>query len=111
MTASRLYQRNGTKNQILKGGITMNELESKIREYREMKRLAEEAQAAADAIAEELKAHMTEAGTDKMTVGEYKVSYTVYASSRIDTTALKKDMPDVAQLYTKVTETRRFQVA
>ena len=48
-------------------------LEAKIREYREMKRLAEEAQAMADSLADEIKAAMAEAGESKMTVGEYKL--------------------------------------
>ena len=47
----------------------MTELTAKIREYREFKRLAEEAQAAADSIADEIKAAMTEAGESKMIVG------------------------------------------
>jgi len=54
----------------------MTDLEAKVKEYREMKRLAEEAQAVADAIADELKAAMTEAGETKLIIGEYKLSYT-----------------------------------
>ena len=89
----------------------MASLESKIREYREYKRLAEEAQATADSIADELKAAMTESGETTAIVGEYKLSYTPYTSSRVDTAALKRELPDVAARYTKTTEARRFSVA
>lgn len=89
----------------------MENLETRIKEYREFKRLAEEAAEMAEAIADELKAAMTEAGQDKMVIGEYKLTYTAYESSRVDTTALKKELPDVAARYTKTTTARRFQVA
>ena len=45
--------------------MTNTNLEAKIREYREMKRLAEEAPAVADSLADELKAAMAEAGRTK----------------------------------------------
>jgi predicted phage-related endonuclease len=86
-------------------------MESRIREYREYKRLAEEAQAVADSIADELKAHMNEQGESKLTVGEYKLTYTPYTSNRVDTVALKKELPDIAARFTKSTETRLFSVA
>ena len=62
----------------------MTNLQEKIREYRELKRMAEEAQAMADAIADELKAAMTEAGESKMVVGEYKLSYTEAKRETLD---------------------------
>jgi len=47
----------------------MSNMEAKIREYREMKMLAEEAQAAADSIADELKAAMADTGQEEMIIG------------------------------------------
>ncbi len=85
-------------------------LESKIREYREMKRLAEEAQAAADGLADEIKAAMTEAGQDKMTVGEYRLTYTDAKRETLDKKRLEADLGDLTE-YTKITTYRRFQVA
>ena len=89
----------------------MTNLESKIKEYREMKRFAEEAQALADAIADELKTAMTEAGQDKMTVGEYKMSYTTCSRSDIDKKALAADYADIYAAYMKETTYKRFSVA
>jgi predicted phage-related endonuclease len=99
------------RNKYESEDYTMSNLESRIREYREYKRLAEEAQAVADGIADELKAHMTNSGETALTVGEYKLSYTPYTSNRVDTAALKRELPDIAERYTKTTETRRFSVA
>jgi len=39
------------------------------------------------------------------------VRYKTVKSSRIDTTALKKAMPELAARFTKETESRRFSVA
>ena len=89
--------------------MSTNELIAKIRELREMQQLIEEAQAEAEALKDEIKAHMGEA--EELRAGEYKVTYKAVTSSRLDTAALKKAMPDVAAAFTKTTSTRRFVVA
>ena len=88
----------------------MTNLQEKIKEYRELKRMAEEAQAMADAIADELKAEMTAAGQEKMTVGEYKLSSTEAKREILDKKRLEADLGDLSE-YNKVTTYKRFQVA
>jgi predicted phage-related endonuclease len=90
--------------------MNQNDLLAKIKEYRELKRLAEEATNAADSIADELKAMMTEAGKDKMIVGEYKLSYSDCTRSDLDKKRLEADLGDLSE-YTKVTSYKRFSVA
>jgi len=85
-------------------------LEAKIKEYREMKRLVEEAQAAAESLADEIKAAMAEAGESKMIVGEYKLSYTEAKRETLDKKRLEADLGDLAE-YTKTTYYKRFAVA
>ena len=58
-----------------------------------------------------IKAHMTEADTDTITAGAFKVTWKAVTSTRIDTTALRKDLPEIWQEYGKTTTTRRFSVA
>ena len=82
--------------------MSMNELETKCRELRQLQALIEEAQAEAEAIKDAIKAHMGDAETAY--AGEYK-------TSRIDTAALRKALPDVAQAFTRSVETRRFSIA
>ncbi|GHV18523.1 hypothetical protein FACS18949_04640 [Clostridia bacterium] len=89
----------------------MTNLESKIKEYREMKRLVEEALAAADSIADEIKAAMNEAGESKMIIGEYKLSYTDCKRTDIDKKALAADHADIYTAYLKETSYKRFAVA
>lgn len=90
--------------------MSMKDLESKARELRELKRMKEELDAEITAIEDEIKAHMLAADTDSLTAGEYKITWTAVTSSRIDTTALKKSMPELVKLYTKTTTSRRFLV-
>ena len=49
-----------------------------------------------------------EQNTDTLTGTEHKATYKAITSSRIDTTALKRELPGVAAQYTRATETRRF---
>ena len=89
--------------------MSIKEIESKARELRQLLALIEEAQAEAESIKDELKSAMGD--NDTMQAGEYKITYKTVTSSRIDTTALKKALPDVVQAFTKESTTRRFCVA
>lgn len=86
-------------------------MDSKVKELRELKRLAEELQAEIEAAQDAIKAEMTAQAVDTLSGADWKVTWKEVISSRLDTTALKKAMPDVAQAFTKATTTRRFCVA
>ena len=89
--------------------MSINEMEAKARELRQLQALIEEAQAEAEAIKDALKAAMGD--SESVQAGEYKITWKAVTSSRIDTTALKKALPDVAERFTRETTTRRFCVA
>ena len=89
--------------------MSINEMEVKARELRQLQALIEEAQAEAEAIKDAIKAAMGD--SESVQAGEYKITWKAVTSSRIDTTAMRKAMPDVAQAFTKETTTRRFIVA
>ncbi|MBQ8554647.1 MAG: hypothetical protein IJ438_02120 [Clostridia bacterium] len=91
--------------------MATNEIISKLNELTELRKMAEDLNAEIEAIQEEIKAHMTEAAADTLTAGQYKVTWKPVISTRIDTTALRKDLPEVWQEYGKTTTTRRFSVA
>ena len=42
---------------------------------------------------------------------DWRVTYKAVTSSRIDTGALKKALPDLAQQFTRTTTARRFSLA
>ena len=84
---------------------------SKVREYKELKALLEQVQNEIAALEDEFKAEMTARGTELMDVDVYKVRWTTVNSSRFDSTAFKKAMPELAEQYTKTTTCRRFSIA
>lgn len=89
--------------------MSINEIEAKCRELRQLQTLIEEAQAEAEAIRDAIKAAMGE--SEAVQAGEYKITWKPVKTARIDTTALKKPLPDVVQAFTRETTTRRFCVA
>ena len=89
--------------------MSINELEAKARELRQLQALIEEAQAEAEALKDTIKTAMGD--KDSIQAGEYRITWKAVTSSRIDTAALKKALPDVAERFTRETTTRRFCVA
>lgn len=89
--------------------MSTHELENKVRELRQLQALIDEAQAEADAIRDAIKAHMGD--SEELRAGEYRITWKAVKATRIDTTALKKALPEVAQAFTRETVTRRFCVA
>lgn len=89
--------------------MSTHEIESKIRELRQLQALIEEAQAEAEAIKDTLKKHMGDC--DELRAGEYKVTWKAITSSRLDTVGLKKAAPELVAAFTRETKTRRFCVA
>ena len=86
-------------------------LDSQIHELRELRRMADDLTAAIDTIQDAIKAEMTAAGVDVLTGSDWKAVWKPITTSRIDTTALKKALPDLAAQFTKTSTVRRFSVA
>lgn len=89
--------------------MSINEMEIKCRELRQLQALIEEAQTEAEAIKDAIKAAM--GSQEALQAGEYKVTWKPVTSSRLDAAALRKALPDVAERFTKETTVRRFTVA
>ena len=91
--------------------MSINEMSAKVRTLKELEAFIAEAQAEAEAIKDEIKAKMIEDNTEEISVDVYKVRYTTVSSERVDTTAFKKALPDLAKQFTKTSITRRFSIA
>lgn len=83
----------------------INVLMSELAKYT---RIQEETQVIIDGLKDEIKLYMTENKLEILTGTEHKASYKTVSSTRLDTTALKKDLPEIAIKYSKVTTTKRF---
>lgn len=82
-----------------------------MRELAEYIRMQEEAAAMVESLKDQLKERMTAAGVESLAGAEHKATYKEVTSSRVDTAALKNELPEVAARYTKTTTTRRFTFA
>lgn len=91
--------------------MSINEMDSKIKELRELRRMADELAAEMETIQDSIKAHMDAEGVDTINGTDWKVTYRAVTSSRIDTAALKKALPDVVERFSKTTTARRFCIA
>lgn len=91
--------------------MSINEMDGKVKELRELRRMAEELAAEIDSIQDAIKQHMDAQGVDTISGTDWKVTYKAVTSSRLDTAALKKALPDLAQQFTKISTSRRFCVA
>ncbi|MBR3795885.1 MAG: hypothetical protein IKK34_07640 [Clostridia bacterium] len=83
-------------------------MESKVKELMELRRMKEEIEAEIAAAEDEIKGVMGDEET--LLAGAFKVSWKTFTSSRLDSTALKKALPEIAAKFTKTTTARRFSI-
>lgn len=80
----------------------------KIKLLREMQRMAEDAQAEAEALKDELKAYMGD--SEELRAGEYKITWKPVETARVDVKALKDAAPALVNRFTNRQKVRRFCV-
>ena len=83
-------------------------LTPKITELMELKRMRDELDAEIQAAEDEIKAAMGD--DDTLLAGPFKVTWKAVTSSRLDSTALKKALPEIAARFMKQTTIRRFSI-
>lgn len=88
--------------------VDINAIMAELAQYT---RMAEEIAATVDGLKDTIKKYMEENQLETLTGNEHKATYKTVTSFRIDTTALKRNAPDIAEKYTKTTETKRFTFA
>lgn len=88
--------------------ISKDQLQNKVKDLRQLKRMQEELKAEIEAIQGEITEYMETENTDIITGLDYKITWKLYTSNRLDSTALKKDLPDLFSKYAKETSYRKF---
>lgn len=91
--------------------MSINELTAKVNDLRELRRMADEIANEIESVQDAIKEHMTAAGVDTIAGTDYKITWKTISSSRFDTTAFKKENPEIAAAYTKTTTSRRFVIS
>ena len=77
-------------------------------EYQELKRMREDISSEMESIADRLKAAMGDA--ESVTAGPYRIRNTTVNGCRLDSAALKKALPDVAERFTVASVQKRFTI-
>jgi len=91
--------------------MSANEMSSKVQELRELKRMQDELAAEIEAVQDSIKAEMAARSVDTLAGADYKITWKEVTSSRLDTAALKKALPEVAARFMKQSTARRFVLA
>ena len=86
----------------------MNEKMNALAEYLRMK---DEIDAEIEALKDEIKQYMQDAGTDTLIGTGHKATWKTVKSNRFDSAGLKKDAPELYAAYVTTTETKRFNFA
>ena len=88
--------------------MSINAIKAKAAELKELKAMQEELAAEISAIEDEIKAAMGD--QEQVIAGGYKITWKAVTSSRFDSSAFKKAMPELAAQFTKTTTIRRFSI-
>ena len=91
--------------------MSINEMEHRVKELRELRSMADDLAAEIAAIEDELKAHMKTNGTDELHGHTFKITWKEVTTSRLDSKALKAAVPELVERFTKITTSRRFILA
>ena len=79
-----------------------------MKELAEMKAMQNEIAAAVDELQNEIKEYMQAAGKEVLQGNEHKATFKEVTSKRLDTMALKLDLPEVYDKYSKASTSMRF---
>ena len=91
--------------------MTQKEIEKKVAELKEYKRLAEDLDTQITALENEIKAEMEAQDTDTLITALFRVTWKVITSRRFDSNAFKATHKELYEQYLRPQESRRFVVA
>lgn len=85
-----------------------NELNSKVQELRELRRMADELNAEIEAITDSLKGVMMERDVEELNGTDWRITWKVVKTQRFNTKAFKASNPELYGLYQTESSSRRF---
>lgn len=87
------------------------EMETRVKELRELRRMAAELEAEIEALQDGIKAEMDARNTDEVSGSDWRITWKPVTSARFDSKAFKATHAELYRQYTKETTSRRFVVA
>ena len=86
----------------------MTELDKVVQQLRELRQMRDELEGEIEQLTDQLKVVMVNKGTEELTGAGWACTWHSVQSSRLDTKALRHDMPDLYERYCKQVTTCRF---
>ena len=90
--------------------MSKTELITKIQQLQEWEAILEDAKAEVEALKDTIKAEMDRNGLEELEAGTHIVRWTTVVTSRFDSTAFKKALPELYRQYQKSSTSRRFSI-
>ena len=91
--------------------MSNTEMNSKVQQLRELRRMADELAAEIEGLTDSIKAEMDAQGAEEITGADWRITWKSVTSSRFDSTSFKKAMPELAARFMKQSTSRRFVLA
>ena len=91
--------------------MNRTELNRKVKELRELRRMADEIAAEMETITDAIKQEMTAEGVDTIAGDDWKATWKPVQSARFDSKAFKVAFPDLYGRFSRPAATRRFVLA
>ena len=91
--------------------MSNTEMNGKIKELRELRRMADELNAEIEAITDSIKAEMSAKEVDELAGNDWKVTWKLVKSRRFDSTAFKRTHAELYDQYCTESASRRFVLA
>lgn len=86
------------------------EIKTALEQIKELDKLIMEAEQEREALRDMVKAEFSARGTSEIIAGPYKAVYKAIQQTRLDTKALRAELPEVAERYTKNAEYMRLTI-
>lgn len=88
--------------------MTERQMVNRIKKLQALEQLRDDLDKQIEALKDEIKAEMND--TETMTAGEFVVHWPRVTKDRLDTKAIKIDLPDIYKKYTVPAISRRFSI-
>jgi len=82
----------------------------KVHELKKLKLEKAELEKQIETIEDYIKQEMTAQDATELVVDVFKIRWMQYSATRIDTAALKAELPDIAARYSKTTHSKRLSI-
>ena len=91
--------------------MTKANIIKKVKELKKLRLMLDDLAAEISTIEDEIKAEMIAKDTEIMKADIFTIRYTTVTSNRLDSTAIKNELPEIAARYMKQITTKRFSIA